>query len=88
MGYCTVHKSQGLTLKKTLEKKEYAVDLLFVEIPQICALENVILGHFRLKVFNELNNARGCKREYLRFTKIIYNYFHDKIKNIVKSHRR
>ena len=58
----TVHKSQGLTLKRViidLRAKEYAAGLSFVAISRVCTLENVI---FRLFTFERLQRVKKCKR--------------------------
>jgi len=58
----TVHKSQGLTLKRAiidLGEKEYAAGLSFVAISRVCTLENVI---FRPFTFERLQRVKKCKR--------------------------
>jgi hypothetical protein len=57
----TIHKSQGLTLKKAVDfgEKEYAAGLSFVAISRVCSLENVL---FRSFSFERLGHVKKCKR--------------------------
>jgi ATP-dependent exoDNAse (exonuclease V) alpha subunit len=58
----TVHKSQGLTLKKAvinLGKNEFAAGLSFVAISRVCTLRNIFFNPFS---FERLLRVKACRR--------------------------
>ncbi len=62
----TMHKSQGLTLEKTvidLRRKEFAAGLSFVTISWIPTLNNMLFSPFSLK---RLHHIKNCKRLHER----------------------
>jgi hypothetical protein len=58
----TVHKSQGLTLKKAridLRSKEFTAGLLFITLSQVRSLNDICLKQF---TFSRLECIKNCKR--------------------------